>query len=262
MNITLKYFCTTLIALLAATVVQAQAGFKEEMLPDIFKVHGKVKMMEGIDYRPDTFADTMGKGIAESRGVLYYDTLGHLVKKVGNEVKYRTTGDLVEYFTWFGKDSMIKSVRKGDIRSANTFVTVNRYDDQGRLAQQEFYRNKPRKLSALVINTYDNNGFLVKQLHKGEEVQDDVVTNYLNDSRGNHLEILPPRVNALHSETKRSFSYDEHNNVTLIEDQTNPKPYRAFCYQYDDHGNWIKQTEYNDPKCHASRVIFRHINYY
>ena len=257
-----KYLCIISLILCSAANAIAQAGFEEEMLPDIFKVHGNVKMVVGTTYRPESFADTLGKGIAESRGVLYYDNQYRLIKQVGNDVKYRKYPDFAEYYSYFGKDSIIKSTRKGDISSSNTFVTVNRYDDLGRLKQQEFYRNRPRKLSAIVVNTYDNRGFLIKQLHKGETEKDDLETAYINDVWGNHLQILPPRVNAS-MQTKRTLTYDQHNNITSIIDYPYSEgSYRAFCYVYDDHGNWIKQTEYNDPKCHASRVLVRQITYY
>ena len=256
----LRFLHLVVVVLCVTLRAEAQLGFDEEVYPKIFKVHGNVKQVEERSYSPDSFADTMGMGTAVGKGTLYFDQLGRMIKRVGKDVKYNRGPDEEECYTYYGADSVVQSPC-GRATEANTIKTVNSYDHENRLVKQEFYTN--HKPVGTVFNIYDSHGYLVKQVHKGEPGQEDIETYYVNDSRGNHLQILPPSVNQS-IQSKRTITYNDHDDVILVVDYPHTTgTYRAFWYVYDSHGNWIKMTEYTDnPKCHASRVSFRDISYY
>jgi hypothetical protein len=149
-----------------------------------------------------------------------------------------------------------QAYRKGTKDNYDVFgvasYTVSTYDSEGNLIEEEFSRSGSGYRS---VHTYDAQGKRV------------TTTQYSDRDPGLGIE-------------KTVLAYDARGNITELttyytqragDKEVRPIPppnKRVYTYEFDAHGNWVKQTmtlcsaESGKPVCEPSLVTYRTITYY
>jgi hypothetical protein len=133
---------------------------------------------------------------------------------------------------------------------------VYTYDDKGNLTEEAIYDVSGSFIKSRSVHTYDAQGHRIKTagydlVHGAGLGVDRTVETY--DARGNILELTTYY-------TQRAGDPDE---------RPVPPPSKVvYTYEWDAHGNWVKQTqtlctsETGEPVCKPSMVTYRSITYY
>jgi antitoxin component YwqK of YwqJK toxin-antitoxin module len=216
------------------------------------------------------------EGIPLERTIYTYDLQGKLTA----EVSYNSDGSLsrktVHTHDSQGRKQETSSYEPTGSLSSKTTYT---YDDEGKLIEEVSYNSFGLLHTRLF--TYDDKGNLTEEevygpggdfKYRSEHTYDDqgrrmATTNY--DTRDPALGI-----------EKTVETYDANGNILELttyytekvgdeEDRPIPPPAkRVYTYEFDTHGNWIKQTqtlctaETGKPVCEPSMVTYRTITYY
>jgi hypothetical protein len=233
---------------LSASITYDVRGNKTEVIGSAFvgktlyAYNAQGDLTETLSYSPD--------GSLSERTVYTYDAKGNLMETVsyapdGSSHRktvyiYNAQGQLTEQITCDAAGCFDKG----------TYT----YDPYGNLVEERFYYPDSAAIKLHIAHTYDAQGRRIQTergpAHLGLGIEKTVETY---DANGNILEL--------------TTYYTE--KVGDEEDRPIPPPAkRVYTYEFDTHGNWIKQTqtlctaETGEPVCEPFMVTYRTITYY
>ena len=153
-------------------------------------------------------------------------------------------------------DGYIVTKSENDVNVSKTEYKL----DQNQNVTYERETNLLEDSDVFIEKTFQyQNGFLVKTLVKYN--QGTYTLNYKNDSKGNPIEeTYMDKNNKQVNKYVRKF--DENNNIieeTVIDETGKVKNISTIKYQYDNHKNWIKRTQFvkniDQPISNTTRTI-------
>ena len=219
------------------------------------------------------------ENIPHDKTLYTYNAQGGLIE----EVSYNADGSLLRktLYTYNDKGNLIKAVSYGsdgslggkavhtydaqghltgavsyDAFDTIAYKTVYTYDDKGNLAEETIYRASGPPISQSV-HAYDAQGRRIETTN--EDLAHDAAlgiekTVETYDTQGNLLELT----------TYYTEKAGDDEDVRPV-----PPPSKLlYTYEWDTHGNWVKQTqtlctaETGQPVCEPSLVTYRIIIYY
>ena len=200
-----------------------------------------------------------------------YDNKGNLAEEAfldGNKItyKYNNQNELTEKITFVKKENVLKPEEK---------ITMS-YDKKGNLTEYIAY-NADGSLILKELNKYDSAGNLIEQCKIVEEgkpcwktinkynEKGKITEQFMYDTDGTAKDYAGYKYNdqgILIEETKgigrkNVTAYDNYGNPAESLSGTRKLTYK---YEYDNSGNWVKQTLYRNNK--PSQIIERVIQYY
>jgi antitoxin component YwqK of YwqJK toxin-antitoxin module len=218
----------------------------ERVTPDnktLYTYNAQGDLRETVSYNPD--------GSLSGRTVYTYDDKGELMETVSHNPDgslsaktsciYDSRGNLTETVYYDAFDTIVHKV-------------VYTYNDKGNLAEEEIYGSSGIKGRA--VYTYDAQGNRTEKAYSdlahgpGLGI-DRTVETY--DANGNILELI---------------TYYTQKAGDPEEREIPPPSKFIYTYEWDTHGNWVKQTqtlctsESGKPVCEPSLVTYRTITYY
>jgi hypothetical protein len=170
-----------------------------------------------------------GQGNFLSKGSLYYDERGNIAESTWKDT---TAVTMRETFKYDAANNPIEC-RTMSSDGVEKDRIVMKYDKHNNQTERWFYC-QDTILFYSVVQEYDNNKNVTEQ-------------NYYN-----------PRI----GKTRSTRKYDIHGNLAAIQSYSADHPSETtYTYGYDDAGNWIKQTEF-DENGQAKEMTKREIIYY
>lgn len=149
--------------------------------------------------------------------------------------------------TYDDKGNLVTRIHlRADSSVDNKFTFV--YNGSGNLVEYTQYRHGT-DLIVKEICSYDNKGNMTEDIIYKPDGKIDWRFSYKNDDKGNRLE-----ANVYKGKKfiiKYINAYDTYGNETEVDwCKESGKPYRKYYmkYEYDSHGNWIKQTAFKKDK--------------
>jgi hypothetical protein len=210
----------------------------------LYTYNAQGSLVEEVSYNPDS---------SLLRKTLYtYDDKGNLIETVS----YGSDGSLLgkAVHTYDAQGHLTEAVSY-DAFGVIAYKTVYAYDDKGNLTEETVYGAGGSPISRSV-HTYDAQGRRIEMTHydlahgAGLGI-DRTVETY--DTQGNILELT---------------TYYTEKAGDPEERQVPPPSKIIYTYEWDTHGNWVKQTETRctsetgTPICEPSLVTYRTITYY
>ena len=233
----------------SASVIYDTRGNRTEVIGNVFvgktlHIHdAQGDLTETLDYSPD--------GALSEKMVYAYDNKKNLRKTVSyspDGVSLRTT-----LYTYSASGQLIEQISCDDIGCFDRKACT--YDIQGNLIEESFYSPDGSGIKLRLVHTYNEQGRRTQtesyDPHDAGLGIEKTVETY--DANGNSLEL--------------TTYYTE--KVGDEEGKPIPPPNKwIYTYEWDAHGNWIKQTrilctsETGSPVCEPSMVTYRTITYY
>jgi YD repeat-containing protein len=235
-----RVFVTLIFSLHLASLAGA------EVRTDLQK-EGFIGLVRTVQIQTAQFSNQAGQWVEGPRGrpaIITYDVKG-------NRIEGKSEDTTKTAYTYDAQGRVIEEVTSDHVGLIGK--TVYTYDDKGNLTEEEVYG--PSGLKYRSEHIYDDQGRRIAttndDTHDPALGIEKVVMTY--DNKGNIREMT---------------TYYTHK-IGDEEDRPIPPPAkRVYTYEFDTHGNWIKQTqtlctaETGEPVCEPFMVTYRTITYY
>ncbi len=205
---------------------------------------------DGNPTKRDYFDEAGNKTFAET---FNYNESNKLISR---EMKNNDESLVFNFDYEYTTDGYIVTKSENDVNVSKTEYKL----DQNQNVTYERETNLLEDSDVFIEKTFQyQNGFLVKTLVKYN--QGTYTLNYKNDSKGNPIEeTYMDKNNKQVNKYVRKF--DENNNIieeTVIDETGKVKNISTIKYQYDNHKNWIKRTQFvkdiDQPISNTTRTI-------